>query len=112
MPTSPTIDRDSSPGARAAQRRELQRRHGTFVWSAMALILVSFLGTVTAVIYAPSSVSTPVFNQVNVGLLLILLQFPLSFTVAVAYRWYAGRHLDPIAGSLRSTALSDLTAKD
>jgi len=83
------------------QFRELKRRHRSFVLPVAALFLVWYFAYVLLADYAVDFMSTPVFGNVNVGLLLGLGQFVTTFAITMWYVWYANRKLDPIAEEIR-----------
>ncbi len=81
--------------------KELKRRHRSFVLPVAALFLVWYFVYVLLADYAHDFMSTPVFGNVNVGLLFGLGQFVTTFGITMWYVWYANRKLDPIAAELR-----------
>ena len=87
--------------------RELKRRHRSFVLPVAALFLVWYLAYVLLADYAVDFMSTPVFGNVNVGLLLGLGQFVTTFAITMWYVWYANRKLDPLAEELRTTLAAE-----
>ena len=58
--------------------------------------------------YAADFMATPVFGNINVGLLFGLGQFVTTFGVTAWYVSYANRQLDPLAEEIRA----DLDADD
>jgi uncharacterized membrane protein (DUF485 family) len=86
--------------------RELKRRHRSFVLPVAALFLVWYFVYVLLADYAVDFMATPVFGNVNVGLLLGLGQFVTTFGITMWYVWYANRKLDPIAEELREDLAS------
>jgi len=69
---------------------------------AIAFLLWYFAYVLLAA-YAKDFMATPVFGNVNVGLLLGLGQFVTTFGVTTWYVAYANRRLDPLAADLRAT---------
>jgi len=106
-PTSSTssayIEAEASP-----RFRELKRRHRSFVLPVAVLFLVWYFAYVLLADYAHDFMSTPVFGNVNVGLLFGLGQFVTTFGITTWYVWYANRKLDPIADEIRG----ELEAKE
>src|SRR3954447_10603874 len=51
--------------------------------------------------YAPDFMATPVFGNVNLGLLLGLAQFVTTFVITHLYVAHAGKRTDPIADEMR-----------
>ncbi|MFD8378132.1 DUF485 domain-containing protein [Streptomyces sp. NPDC059679] len=84
-----------------SQLTELERRHRRFVWPAVVVFVGGYLTTMAVVAYRPHAMAAAVFGRLNVGYLLVLGNFALTFLVAVAYRWYAERRLDPQARRVR-----------
>jgi uncharacterized membrane protein (DUF485 family) len=60
-----------------------------------------FLFVIVAV-FAPSFMRIGVFGTINVGLCFGALQFASTFTIAVCYRRWARRRLDPLSDKLRN----------
>ena len=90
------------------QFRELKRRHRSFVLPVAALFLIWYLAYVLLADYAHEFMATPVFGNVNVGLLLGLAQFATTFAITMWYVWYANRKLDPLAEELRTTLAAEV----
>ena len=86
----------------APKFRELKRRHRSFVLPVAALFLVWYFIYVLLADYAVGFMATPVFGNINVGLLLGLGQFITTFAITMWYVWYANRKLDPLAEELRT----------
>ncbi|MEU9290695.1 DUF485 domain-containing protein [Streptomyces sp. NPDC048275] len=80
---------------------ELERRHRSFVWPAVVVFLGCYLTTMVVVAYQPRAMSVAVVGRLTVGYLLVLGNFALTFLVAIAYRRYAERRLDPLAQQVR-----------
>ena len=80
---------------------ELRSRLRRFVFPMSAAFLVWYLLFVLLASYAPGFMATPVLGNINVGLILGLLQFASTFTIATVYVRYANKHLDPAAERLR-----------
>jgi uncharacterized membrane protein (DUF485 family) len=88
--------------------RELKRRHRSFVLPVALLFLVWYFAYVILADYAHDFMATPVFGNVNVGLLFGLGQFVTTFAITTWYVMYANRRLDPIADEIRG----ELEAKE
>jgi uncharacterized membrane protein (DUF485 family) len=101
--TSAYLETEASP-----RFKELKRRHRSFVLPVAALFLVWYFTYVLLADFAHDFMSTPVFGNVNVGLLFGLGQFVTTFAITTWYVWYAGRKLDPIADEIRG----ELEAKE
>ena len=81
--------------------RELKRRHRSFVLPVAVLFLLWYFAYVILADYAHDFMATPVFGNVNVGLLFGLGQFVTTFAITMTYVWYANRKLDPLAEEIR-----------
>lgn len=90
--------------------KELKRRHRAFVLPVAALFLIWYFVYVLLADYAHDFMSTPVFGNVNVGLLFGLGQFVSTFAITMWYVWYANRKLDPVAEELRDELAADEAA--
>src|SRR3954464_9159008 len=88
--------------------RELKRRHRSFVLPVAALFLVWYFVYVLLADYAHDFMATPVFGNVNVGLLFGLGQFVTTFAITMWYVFYANPLLDPLAYEIRT----ELEAKE
>ncbi|WP_309070321.1 DUF485 domain-containing protein [Arthrobacter sp.] len=82
--------------------RELRKRHRSFVFPMAAVFLLWYFLYVLLADYAHEFMSTPVFGNVNIGLILGLLQFVSTFGITMWYVSYANKRLDPIAEGLRN----------
>ena len=81
--------------------RELKRRHRSFVFPLAVAFLVWYFAYVLLADYAHEFMSTPVWGNVNVGLLFGLGQFVTTFAITTWYVSFANRRLDPIADEIR-----------
>ena len=79
----------------------IRRRFGSFVGPACTLFIVWYFLFVIIAVFAPGFMRISVFGDVNVGLCFGLLQFASTFAIAVGYRRWARRRLDPLADRLR-----------
>ncbi|WP_022888829.1 DUF485 domain-containing protein [Agromyces italicus] len=97
--TAPPVD------FRAVQQspefQQLRSRHRRFVFPVLAACLVWYLAYVLLASYAHDFMSTPVWGNVNVAMLLGLAQVVTTFAVTTWYVSYANRRLDPIAEEIR-----------
>ncbi|WP_425444370.1 DUF485 domain-containing protein [Saccharothrix carnea] len=82
--------------------RELRRRLRTFVFPMAGLFLAWYLLYVLLADYAHGFMSTKVFGNINVGLILGLLQFVSTFVITTLYVRHANKKLDPLAEKLRN----------
>jgi uncharacterized membrane protein (DUF485 family) len=81
--------------------RRLKKKHRSFVLPVALLFLVWYFAYVLLADYAHDLMATPVFGNVNVGLLLGLGQFVTTFAITTWYVVYANRNLDPLAEKIR-----------
>ena len=81
--------------------QRLRRTHRSFVFPVLGACLVWYFAYVLLADYAHGFMATPVFGNVNVGLLLGLGQFVSTFAITTWYVIYANRKLDPIAEEIR-----------
>ncbi|MCU1546632.1 MAG: conserved rane protein [Homoserinimonas sp.] len=82
--------------------RLLKRRHRSFVFPVAFGFLVWYFAYVLLADYAHDFMATPVWGNINVGLLLGLGQFVTTFGITTWYVSYANRKLDPVAEEIRS----------
>jgi uncharacterized membrane protein (DUF485 family) len=81
--------------------QELRRRLRSFVFPVTALFLAWYLLYVLLATYAADFMATPVFGNVNVGLLFGLLQFVSTFAITAWYVRFADKRYDPLAEKVR-----------
>lgn len=86
---------------RSEEFRRLKKRHRSFVLPVAALFLVWYFTYVLLADYAHDFMATPVFGNINVGLLFGLGQFVSTFAITTWYVVYANRNLDPLATEIR-----------
>ena len=84
------------------QFRTLKKRHRSFVLPVALFFLIWYFVYVLLADYAHDFMSTPVFGNVNVGLLFGLGQFVTTFAITTWYVSYANRRLDPLAAEIRA----------
>jgi uncharacterized membrane protein (DUF485 family) len=82
--------------------QELRRRLRSFVFPMTAFFLIWYIVYVLLSNYAHDFMSTPVWGNINVGLLLGLGQFVTTFAITGIYVKFANRELDPRAEALRN----------
>lgn len=80
----------------------LKRTFRSFIFPMTALFLVWYFLYVLLAAFAPDFMGTPVFGNVNVGLLFGLGQFVSTFAITMAYRSWANRKYDHAAEQLRA----------
>jgi uncharacterized membrane protein (DUF485 family) len=79
-----------------------RRRQRSFVFPVLAAALLWYILYVLAASYLPKFMSTPVWGYINVGLIVGLSQFVVTFVITGIYVRYSNRKLDPSAAELRS----------
>ena len=82
--------------------QELRKRHRSFVFPMAVAFLLWYFAYVLLADYAVGFMSTKVWGNINVGLILGLLQFVTSFAITGWYVSYSNRRLDPIAAEIRN----------
>ncbi|WP_258805405.1 DUF485 domain-containing protein [Pseudarthrobacter sp. NS4] len=85
-----------------AQFQELRKRHRSFVFPMAAAFLLWYFAYVLLADYAVGFMSTKVWGNINIGLILGLLQFVSTFAITSWYVSYSNRRLDPIAAEIRN----------
>ena len=93
---------DFQPTQQSERFQTLKRKHRGFVFPVAVLFLVWYFAYVLLAAYAKDFMATPVFGNVNVGLLLGLGQFVSTFVITMLYVRYANRNLDPLAQEIRT----------
>jgi uncharacterized membrane protein (DUF485 family) len=86
---------------------ELRSRFRRFVFPMTGLFLAWYFLYVLLSVYASDFMSTKVFGNVNVGLLLGLGQFVSTFVITILYVRWADREFDPRAAALATTIGED-----
>ena len=84
-----------------ARFQELRKRHRSFVFPLSIAFLLWYFAYVLLADYAVDFMSTKVWGNINVGLILGLLQFVSTFAITGWYVSYCNRRLDPIAAEIR-----------
>jgi len=83
------------------QFKELKRRQRSFIFPMAIAFLVWYFTFVLLASFAPAFMATPVWGNINIGLLLGLGQFVTTFAITMTYVSYANRKLDPLAAEIR-----------
>lgn len=83
------------------QFKELRKRHRSFVFPMSIAFLLWYFAYVLLADYAVEFMSTKLWGNINIGLILGLLQFVSTFAITGWYVSYANRKLDPIAAEIR-----------
>ena len=82
--------------------QELRKRHRSFVFPMAVVFLLWYFAYVLLADYAVGFMSTKLWGNINVGLILGLLQFVSTFAITGWYVSYSNRKLDPIAAEIRN----------
>jgi uncharacterized membrane protein (DUF485 family) len=82
--------------------QELRRTHRSFVFPMAVAFLLWYFAYVLLADYAHDFMSTKVWGNINIGLVLGLLQFVSTFAITAAYVHFANKKLDPKATALRT----------
>ena len=81
--------------------QQLRKRFRAFAFPMTVAFLAWYLLYVLLSTYATDFMSTRVFGNVNVGILLGLAQFVTTFVITHLYVAHANRRTDPIADEMR-----------
>ena len=81
---------------------ELRKRFRAFAFPMTVAFLAWYLAYVLLSTYATDFMSTRVFGNVNVGILLGLAQFVTTFVITHVYVAHANKRTDPIADEMRN----------
>lgn len=82
--------------------KKLRKTHRSFVFPMAIAFLLWYFAYVLLADYAHEFMSTPVWGNINIGLLLGLLQFVSTFAITTWYVTFANRKLDPQAKAIRT----------
>jgi uncharacterized membrane protein (DUF485 family) len=103
---APTPDAAASVDFKGVQSteqfQELRKRHRSFVFPMAVAFLLWYFAYVLLADYGVDFMSTKVWGNINVGLILGLLQFVSTFAITGWYVSYSNRRLDPIAAEIRN----------
>ncbi len=80
---------------------ELKRRFRHFAFPMTAAFLIWYFFYVLVSVYAADLMATPVFGNLNLGLLLGLAQFVTTFLITFLYIRFANKRIDPPAARIR-----------
>jgi len=94
-------DSQSVQIAESAEFIALKKTFRSFIFPMTALFLGWYFLYVLLAAFAPGFMSTKVFGNINIGLLLGLGQFVSTFAITMLYRSWADKKFDPKATELR-----------
>jgi uncharacterized membrane protein (DUF485 family) len=86
----------------SAEFAQLRTRFRRFVFPMTAIFLTWYFLYVILAAFAPSFMSTKLFGNINIGLVIGLGQFLSTFIITTLYARWADRHFDPAAERLRA----------
>lgn len=81
--------------------QKLKKSHRNFVFPVAIGFLLWYFAYVLLAAYAHDFMSIKVWDNINIGLILGLLQFVTTFGITTWYVSYANRKLDPQAAVIR-----------
>jgi len=84
----------------------LARLRNRFVWSLLYTSLGIYFGLLIAVLEFPGVMSLSVYGELNLGLLVVVVQFALTIATLWGYCAWAERAYDPQAAELLRNALA------
>jgi uncharacterized membrane protein (DUF485 family) len=80
---------------------ELRSRYRGFAFPMTAAFLVWYFMFVFAAVFAPEWMATPVYGNINIGIIFGLLQFVSTALITFLYVRHANNRLDPLAAEIR-----------
>ena len=80
---------------------ELRRRYRGFAFPMTVAFLVWYFMFVLASVFAPEWMATPVWGNINIGIIFGLLQFVTTGLITFLYVRHANNRLDPLATEIR-----------
>ena len=86
----------------------LRKKFRGFVFPMTAFFLIWYALYVALGAFAHDFMATPVWGNINVGLILGLMQFVTTFLITGLYVRFANRDLDPQAAALRDKMESEV----
>ncbi|MDF3280721.1 DUF485 domain-containing protein [Gordonia sp. N1V] len=89
------------------QFQDLKRTLRRFVFPMTAFFLLWYALYVLLGAFAHDFMATPVWGDINIGLVLGLLQFVTTFAITGIYVRFANRELDPRAEAIRTEMMDD-----
>lgn len=90
--------------------RQLVRVKRRSAWPALGVGVGFYLAVSLLAGYAPSLLSTPVLGPINLGFVLILFTYVLTWVIAVLYVRRANRTFDRLAEAARGAASKEIQA--
>ncbi|MCS4490051.1 DUF485 domain-containing protein [Corynebacterium sp. ES2775-CONJ] len=81
---------------------ELKSTYRSFTFPMSLAFFVWYIAYVLTATYAPSFMATPVYGNVNIGVIFGFAQFITTFVITWVYIRYANRNIEPQAAAIRS----------
>ena len=81
---------------------ELRKRFRNFAFPMSAAFLIWYFAYVLLSTYAESLMTTRLWGNITIGLVLGLMQFVTTFLITWLYIRHANKNLDPIASKIRA----------
>lgn len=85
----------------SAEFQDLRKRYRGFSFPMTVAFLSWYAVFVALSVFAPDFMATPVFGNINVGLLIGLGQFVSTALITWLYVRHSNRRLDPLAAEIR-----------
>ena len=79
----------------------LKKKHRSLVLPLSAFFFIWYFAYVLLGAYAHDFMATPVFGNINLGIVLGLGQFVTTFIITMVYVRFANRRIDPAANEIR-----------
>ncbi len=90
-----------SRAATSPQFIELRARYRGFAFPMTVAFLVWYFAFVFAAVFASEWMATPVWGNINIGIIFGLLQFVSTALITFLYVRHANNRLDPLATEIR-----------
>ena len=101
-PTDPDSGVDFIAFQKKPEFQRLRSKQRRFVFPLAVFFLLWYLAYVLVAAYAPAFMATPVFGNINIGIIAGLFQFVTTFAITMWYVRFANRSLDPDSTELRA----------
>lgn len=86
---------------KSAEFVELRHRYRGFSFPMTVVFLVWYFAFVLAAVFLPEWMATPVWGNINIGIIFGLLQFVSTGIITWLYVRHARNKLDPLAAAIR-----------
>lgn len=85
----------------SSEFQALRKKFRGFVFPVTVAFLVWYFSYILLSVYAREWVSTEVFPNINIAIILGVLQFASTFLIAYLYERFSSKHLDAASDALR-----------